>query len=309
MIKIDLITGFLGSGKTTFIRKYVKYLTDKGLKIGILENDYGAVNVDAMLLQDILGESCDLEMVAGGCDADCHRRRFKTKLIAMGMQGFDRVLVEPSGVFDMDEFFDTLHEEPLERWYKIGNVITIVDAHLELDLSERSRYILASEAANAGKILFSKTDGVDSGQIQEVTAYINKSLEEFHCTRKIDSVVMAKPWDEFNEDDYKKIENCEYVGAGIEKRYNADDVEFSSLYYMNKHMTVNQLKDCVNKTFSDEKCGNVFRIKGFMSDEDGWIELNATKKETVIKPIKEGQEIFIVIGEDLVQDEIDKYWK
>ena len=89
MIKIDLITGFLGSGKTTFIRKYVKYLTDKGLKIGILENDYGAVNVDAMLLQDILGESCDLEMVAGGCDADCHRRRFKTKLIARGMQGFD----------------------------------------------------------------------------------------------------------------------------------------------------------------------------------------------------------------------------
>ena len=85
MIKIDLITGFLGSGKTTFIRKYVKYLTDKGLKIGILENDYGAVNVDAMLLQDILGESCDLEMVAGGCDADCHRRRFKTKLIAMGI--------------------------------------------------------------------------------------------------------------------------------------------------------------------------------------------------------------------------------
>lgn len=82
MIKIDLITGFLGSGKTTFIRKYVKHLTDKGLKIGILENDYGAVNVDAMLLQDILGDKCELEMVAGGCDADCHKRRFKTKLIA-----------------------------------------------------------------------------------------------------------------------------------------------------------------------------------------------------------------------------------
>ena len=137
MIKIDLITGFLGSGKTTFIRKYVKHLTDKGLKIGILENDYGAVNVDAMLLQDILGDKCELEMVAGGCDADCHKRRFKTKLIAMGMQGFDRVLVEPSGVFDMDEFFDTLHEDPLERWYQIGNVITIVDAHLELDYSKQ----------------------------------------------------------------------------------------------------------------------------------------------------------------------------
>ena len=119
---------------------------------------------------------------------------------------------------------------------------------------------------------------------------------------------MAKSWDEFDEDDYKKIENCEYTGAGIEKRYHADDVEFSSLYYMNKQMTVDKLKDCVNKTFSDKNCGNVFRIKGFMSDASGWLELNATKKETVIKPIKEGQEIFIVIGEDLNEEAVNKYW-
>ena len=45
MVKIDLITGFLGSGKTTFIKKYAKYLIDSGKNIGILENDYGAVNV------------------------------------------------------------------------------------------------------------------------------------------------------------------------------------------------------------------------------------------------------------------------
>ena len=52
---------------------------NKNSMIGILENDFGAVNVDAVLLQDILGDHCTLEMVAGGCDADCHRRRFKTK--------------------------------------------------------------------------------------------------------------------------------------------------------------------------------------------------------------------------------------
>lgn len=309
MIKIDLITGFLGSGKTTFIRKYVKYLTDKGLKVGILENDYGAVNVDAMLLQDILGENCELEMVAGGCDADCHKRRFKTKLIAMGMQGFDRVLVEPSGVFDMDEFFDTLHEEPLERWYQIGNVITIVDAHLEFTLSEHSRYILASETANAGVILFSKTNDVSDNRIREVIGYINKSLEEFHCTRKIDNITILKSWDKLEENDFKKIENCEYVGAGIEKRYKADEVDFSSLYYMNKHISVDKLKNCVNKIFSDKNCGNIFRIKGFMLDGDRWLQLNATKKETVLKPIKEGQEIFIVIGEDLNEEAINKYWE
>ena len=46
MVKIDLITGFLGSGKTTFIKKYAKYLIDQGLNIGILENDFGAVNAE-----------------------------------------------------------------------------------------------------------------------------------------------------------------------------------------------------------------------------------------------------------------------
>lgn len=43
MIKVDLITGFLGSGKTTFIRKYASYLVEKGMKVGIIENDFGAI--------------------------------------------------------------------------------------------------------------------------------------------------------------------------------------------------------------------------------------------------------------------------
>ena len=98
MVKADLITGFLGAGKTTFIRKYVSYLLSQGEKVCILENDYGAVNVDMMLLSDLKGENLGIEMVAGGCDYDCHRRRFRTKLITMAMLGYSRVIIEPSGI-------------------------------------------------------------------------------------------------------------------------------------------------------------------------------------------------------------------
>ena len=59
MVTIDLITGFLGSGKTTFIKRYAKYLMDQGLNIGILENDFGAVNVDMLLLQELMGVEYD----------------------------------------------------------------------------------------------------------------------------------------------------------------------------------------------------------------------------------------------------------
>ena len=150
MVKIDLITGFLGSGKTTFIKKYATYLMRKGLNIGILENDHGAVNVDMMLLQELRGDQCELEMISGGCDAETHRRRFRTKLISMGMCGYDRVLVEPSGIYDIDEFFDVLRDEPLDHWYEIGNVIAVVNAGLEETLSDQAEFLLASEVADAG---------------------------------------------------------------------------------------------------------------------------------------------------------------
>ena len=130
MIPVDLITGFLGAGKTTFLLRYARYWMGQGKRIGVLVYDHGAVNVDLPLLGALRGDKCELEMLAGGCDADCHRRRFRAKLIAMGMSGYDRVLIEPSGVFDMDEFFDTLREPPLDRWFEPGNVICVVDAKL-----------------------------------------------------------------------------------------------------------------------------------------------------------------------------------
>ena len=176
MVKIDLITGFLGSGKTTFIKKYAKYLLDKGMNIGILENDFGAVNVDMLLLQDLMGDNCELEMISGGCDKETHRRRFRTKLIAMGMCGYDRVIVEPSGIYDVDEFFDVLHDEPLDKWYEIGNVITIVDAKLEPELSEEADYLLASEAANAGSIILSRAEEATKEQIENTIEHLNLSL-------------------------------------------------------------------------------------------------------------------------------------
>ena len=94
MVQVDLITGFLGAGKTTFLRRYVRYLVQQGHKVCILENDFGAVNVDAMLVQEVLGPGCDVETISGGCDCDTHQRRMRTKLISLAMQGFDRVLVD-----------------------------------------------------------------------------------------------------------------------------------------------------------------------------------------------------------------------
>lgn len=337
MVKVDLITGFLGSGKTTFIRKYAKYLMENGNNIGILENDYGAVNVDMMLLQDLMGDNCELEMISGGCDKDCHRRRFKTKLIAMGMCGYDRVIVEPSGVFDVEEFFDILHEEPLNRWYQIGNVIAIVDSKLEKDLSEEAEFILASEVADAGCIVMSKSQNASLEEIEDTIVHINSALEKIHCSRrftlangddiegvKTDAVdvkhmAVSKNWEEMSKEDMDLISACGYEIVSYRKPEFEAEEAFTSLYFMNVKMTEDELCSAVKKIFADDSCGRVLRLKGFMKvtelerSEDAkngqqeWIEFNATQNEITIRPLAVGQEVLIVIGEDLREDVIRRY--
>lgn len=310
MVKVDLITGFLGSGKTTFIKKYARYLMDQGYNIGILENDFGAVNVDMMLLRELEGEQCELEMVAGGCDKDCHRRRFKTKLIAMGMCGYDRVLIEPSGIFDMDEFFDALHEEPLDRWYQIGNVIAVVDAGLDEKMSEETDYILASEVADAGCIVLSKTQEASEKSIENTVKHLNRALKAVHCKRKFgEDEIIRKDWEQFETEDFERILNSGHIAEDYEKMSLDEKEVFKSLYFMDLEISGEELRDAAQKIMQDPASGSVFRIKGFTQEADGsWTELNATHHEITQCPIAKGQKVIIVIGEQLDEERIKKYF-
>lgn len=309
MVKIDLITGFLGSGKTIFIKKYVQYLLKQGLKIGIIENDFGAVNVDMMLLQDLISNRCELEMVAGAGDLESHRRRLKTKLISMKMRGIDRIIIEPSGIYDVDEFFDVLHEDPLNNWYEIGSVITIVDAKLDRHLSRQSRYLLASQIVVAGQIVLSKTQSSNQEDIEYTIEYLNKALEEFHGKKRKKMDFIYKNWDTLSNDDYQTLINSGYKYESIEKLWFDQNDTFRSLYFMNKKISKEKLIKIVQELMNGQECGNIFRIKGFILLEDNtWLEINATKSDIEIKSVENGQEIIIVIGENLIEKSIQKYF-
>ena len=286
MTKIDLITGFLGSGKTTFLKRYAGWLLDQGLKTGIIENDFGAVNVDMLLLQDLEEQGAATEMVAAA-DLDCYRRRFKTKLIALGMQGLDRVLVEPSGIYDPEEFFDVLYEDPLSRWYEIGSVIAIADAKLEDGLSRDADYLLVSQLADAGKVVLSRAQEASPEQIGNTIEHINRAMEQFGCSRRFECG--------YRMEDHIKLQAVREGG-------------FSSLYYMNLDLTPQMLQETVQKLFSDPLCGKVFRVKGFVPQDGGWLEINATRDGIRTQHIGRGQNVVILVGEDMKKDRIDLYF-
>lgn len=315
MTKIDLITGILGSGKTTFIRSYARYLINKGMKIAILENDFGAVNVDMILLQDLKCDNCQLEMISGCGDPNCHKRRFKTQLISLGMQHFDRIIMEPSGIFDMDEFFDTLYESPLDRWFEIGSIITIADSGMEDILSEQMEYLLASEASCCGKLVLSKLNTESEEQTRQISEHIlehiNRSLAGIQCGRKFSmNDIIAKNWGNFTEDDYEAFLSAGYRSSSYVKQFSSETIQSKAHYFMHIHIPEDKIKPVIEGIMSDSECGKIFRIKGALPSDSGkWLKINATSERTEISDVQNGQSVLIVIGDDIDRKRIDDYLK
>ena len=308
MVRIDLITGFLGSGKTTFIKEYARYLIDKGERICIIENDYGAVNIDMVMLQDLLGDNCNLEMIVGGDGKEAHRRRFRTKLISMGMSGYDRVLIEPSGIYDVDEFFDVLYDEPLDRWYEIGNVISLVDATAVSDLGDFERYIFMSEIACAGKLVFSKLSEHDDPI--RILDTVNKIMDEFGG-KSFDPAkdIVAKPVSSLTKADFDALSSCGYRHASYVK-LPIEDKQFTPLFYFDVKMPLDKLKEISKGLLADKRAGHVIRIKGFVQiSDDAQTELNATEKEIKLSPIVSSRNVLIIIGEGLDKEYINSIFR
>lgn len=295
MVKVDLITGFLGSGKTTFIKKYAHHFMDKGQRVGILENDYGAVNVDMMLLKSLRGDNCELEMVAGACDADCHARRFKTKLISMAMSGYDRVIIEPSGIFDVDEFFDVIRDEPLDNWYEVGNVIAIVDARITSDADTTADYYLASQVANAGAIVLSRTQMVSPAQLAMAKQHVINACEKVKLRRDITNIFHETPWDEC---DFATFEKVSHKESSYIKLMTRENTTYETLYFLDTPMDSAHVQKIMERIF-DNDYGNVMRVKGFYLENNKWHQVNAIKGQYDIEPIEDGQQVLIVIGDNL----------
>ena len=102
MANIDLITGFLGAGKTTFIRKYAEYLDSIGVTCIVIENEYGSTGIDSRILQ---ADGITTDELFGGCICCTLKVGFHDMLYTLSDK-VDRIIVEPSGVYDVSQFFE-----------------------------------------------------------------------------------------------------------------------------------------------------------------------------------------------------------
>ena len=114
-------------------------------------------------------------------------------------------------------------------------------------------------------------------------------------------------WDALTDADMQRLDSCGHCQASYVKLHFDEHKAFTSLYFMELHLTLPQLQDAARALFADPACGHILRIKGFLQTVDGWCELNATRDTMHVEPIPDGQEVLIIIGEELDRSAIEAH--
>ncbi|PXV95885.1 G3E family GTPase [Lachnotalea glycerini] len=131
-IPVTLITGYLGSGKTTFMNELLKLQSNK--KVAIVVNDMGEINVDSSLIKNnSLAKYPNMELISmqNGCICCTLREKFMDQIIELSHKDIDAILVEASGISDpvsIAEAFLAYEETEKEIPVYLDSVITVVDA-------------------------------------------------------------------------------------------------------------------------------------------------------------------------------------
>ena len=298
-MRVDLITGFLGAGKTTFIRKYVTYLKEKGERFRIIENEFCAWGVDTKLLEDTHDDIRDL---SGYCMCCTGKDKFISMLAEAGQEGYDRVLVEPSGIYDVDEFFSVMHAPVVAACCEIGSVITVLDVYSPEEESRESSYLMLTQLLAAGCILISKTLLFDERTKENTLAFVSRKLSPYLADGHV-PMVISKDWDELTKEDFEAIRNSGFYKVSHEHLAMDHGSVYDTWMSMAFCTDEAELNGKIDRMFHDPACGHVLRVKGYAKDSRGiWFAVNCTRDVLDIQQADIKRGLLIVIGQDLNEE-------
>jgi len=173
-----LLTGFLGSGKTTTLGHWLSH-TDVPLKrTAVIINDFGSVNVDAALLAR---RQLELRSITGGCVCCQSFEDLVAQVAALAENpDFDLVWIETSGLADPEEVLDHLSAPELQESTMIRRMILVVDGS-DFPCSWRGRAVQEEQVRYADVIVLNKTDRID----QAARTRVEISLRQINPSARI----------------------------------------------------------------------------------------------------------------------------
>ncbi len=171
MTKIDVVSGFLGAGKTTLIKKLLSEALN-GSKTVLIENEFGEIGIDGGFLQE---SGIEIKEMNSGCICCSLVGDFGTSLKeVIETYAPERILIEPSGVGKLSDVLKAVERTAGSLAVEINSAVAVVDASKAKMYIKNFGEFFVNQIQYAGTIILSRTDKVSEEKIKEVVELIRE---------------------------------------------------------------------------------------------------------------------------------------
>ena len=205
MTKIDIVSGFLGAGKTTLIKKLLKEaLADT--KVVLIENEFGEIGIDGGFLKEA---GIEIKEMNSGCICCSLVGDFGTSLReVLDTYTPERVLIEPSGVGKLSDVMKAVQEAMADRDVELSSAVAVVDACKCKTYIKNFGEFFINQIEYAGTIVLSRTDKLSEDKLAACVEMIRKHNEK--------ATIITTPWDSLEgKDILETIEGAKDLEAEL----------------------------------------------------------------------------------------------
>ena len=189
MTKVDIISGFLGAGKTTFIKKLIDQVY-AGEKLVLIENEFGEIGIDGGFLKDA---GIEITEMNSGCIC-CTLVGDFSEALQKVLKEYepDRVLIEPSGVGKLSDIVKAIEAVKKNAEIEINGRITVVDGKKARLYLENFGEFFEDQVKHASTIVVSRTQMMTDEKIEECVHMLREE--------NADAAIISTPWEELGKD-------------------------------------------------------------------------------------------------------------
>ena len=171
MTKIDIVSGFLGAGKTTLIQKLLKEAL-AGSQVVLIENEFGEIGIDGGFLKD---SGIEIKEMNSGCICCSLVGDFGTSLKeVLSTYHPERILIEPSGVGKLSDVMKAVQNAGLGTDVELNSAVAVVDATKCKAYIRNFGEFFINQIEHAGTIILSRTDIASEEKIQQAVELIRR---------------------------------------------------------------------------------------------------------------------------------------
>ena len=183
MTKVDIISGFLGAGKTTLIKLLKEALPDE--QVVLIENEFGEIGIDGGFLKD---SGVEIREMNSGCICCSLVGDFGTSLKeVVDKYHPDRIIIEPSGVGKLSDVIKAVKDLHIENEIRLNSASTVADASKVKMYMKNFGEFFNNQIEHAGTIILSRTQNVSEDKLKKAIEMIRSLNADAH--------IITTPWD------------------------------------------------------------------------------------------------------------------